>query len=170
MLEEPLLRYAGLISQRPHSATALQGALRDRFQISIVIEQFIGSWYSLSEFDRSYLEQESERNQLGVGAFLGDRVWDQQAKFRIKIGPVNAARFCSFLPDGNEAEELREITRLFVGTSMAFEMQLVLRAPDVPRTQLGVENAGASQLAWNSWLKTTEFTADARDATFTYLT
>lgn len=169
MLDEPLLRYAGLISQRPHSAVALKGVLKDRFRVPITIEQFIGSWYPLNEFDRSYLAPEAERNQLGVGAFLGDRVWDQQAKFRIKVGPVAMAGFCAFLPDGDDIRELRELTRFFVGTAMAFEVQVVLKAPDVPKMQLGSERQDGPRLGWNSWLKTKEFQADAVDATFTYL-
>lgn len=169
MLDEPLLRYAGLFSQRPHSASALQNMLTDRFRVPIVIEQFVGSWYSLSEFDRSYLTFEAERNQLGVGAFLGDRVWDQQAKFRIKVGPVGMARFRGFLPDGEEIGQLRELTRLFVGTALAFQVQLVLKAPEVPKMQLSGEGQQGLRLGWSSWLKTRDFKAPAEDAAFTYL-
>ena len=43
--------------------------------------------------------REMERNQLGEGAFLGDEVWDQQSRFRIRLGPLGLDRFIEFLPD-----------------------------------------------------------------------
>jgi len=86
--DESLLPYAGLIAQRPHSASAIRAILRDFFSVPVEIDQCLGAWYDLSETDRSYLSPELERSQLGVGAFLGDKVWNQQDRFRIRIGPV----------------------------------------------------------------------------------
>ena len=91
--DESLLRYAGLIAQRPHSASAIRGILRDYFAVPVEIDQCVGSWYDLEDSDRSYLSPEMERNQLGVAAFIGEQVWDQQARFRIRVGPVNSGAF-----------------------------------------------------------------------------
>src|SRR5262249_456898 len=100
--DESLLLYAGLIAQRPHSATALRGILRDYFGVAVEIDQCLGSWYTLEDDDRCYLSDELDRNQLGEGAFIGDEVWDQQARFRIRLGPVDLECFTDFLP-GNRA-------------------------------------------------------------------
>src|SRR5207244_10484960 len=65
--DESLLLYAGLIAQRPHSASALRGILQDYFSLPVEIDQCVGSWYELAEADRCCLSDELEGNQLGVG-------------------------------------------------------------------------------------------------------
>src|SRR5439155_23721465 len=113
--DQALLRYAGLIAQRPHSASALGGILRDYFDLPIEIEQFQGKWFSLDESSLSFLQQEGLSNQLGVGAIAGDAVWNQQGRFRVQIGPIGLERFIDFLPDGKAFADLVELTRYFVG-------------------------------------------------------
>ncbi len=170
MPDEGLLLYAGLIAQRPHSASALRGILRDYFSVPIEIDQYVGSWYALEDADRCHLSPASESNQLGVGAFLGDRVWDQQARFRIRIGPVDIRAFRDFLPNGEGMAKLKELTQYLVGQALAFDVQLFLRAADVPEYTLTDQGAEAPRLGWVSWLKTADFKTDAGDAVFTYLT
>lgn len=169
IVDESLLRYAGLIAQRPHSASALQSILRDYFGIPVEIDQCLGSWYELDECDRLYLAPNLERNQLGVGAFIGDKVWDQQARFRIRLGPLTFHRFQDFLPEHPGISQLVELTRYLIGQALAFDVQLVLHAPQVPGARLTDAGPEAPQLGWSSWLKTKPFTQDAADAVFTYL-
>ena len=57
--DESLLLYAGLIAQRPHSASALRGILRDYFDVPVEIDQCVGDWYELDETDRCYLSPET---------------------------------------------------------------------------------------------------------------
>jgi type VI secretion system protein ImpH len=166
--DEQLVLYAGLAAQRPRSASALRGLLRDYFSAPVEIEQCIGSWYPLEEADRCYLAPEMERNQLGEGAFLGDEIWSQQARFRIRLGPLGYARFREFLPDGKALARLRELTRFMVGQNMVFEVQVVLRGPETPWCRLDDEGDDAPRLGWTGWLKTREMTIDPADAVFTY--
>lgn len=167
--DESLLLYAGLIAQRPHSASALRGILRDYFSLPVEIDQCVGGWYELSESDRCYLSEDLERNQLGVGAFIGDEVWDQQARFRIRVGPVSLARFIELLPDGPVMAKLVELTRYLVGQAMVFDVQVFLRASDVPFCRLDDSGFDAPRLGWMSWLKTSAFAADAGDAVSTWI-
>ena len=168
--DESLLPYAGLIAQRPRSAAALRSILQDYFSLAVQIDQCIGSWYELADDDRCYLSFDLERNQLGVGAFIGDKVWDQQSRFRIRLGPVTLERFHDFLPGRPGIAKLIDLTRFFVGRSLAFDVQLILQADEVPDSQLAEEGAGVPRLGWSSWMKNTAFTDDAADAVFTYLT
>jgi type VI secretion system protein ImpH len=168
--DEGLLLYAGLIAQRPPSASALRGILRDYFSVPVEIDQCIGSWYELDDNDRCYLSPDSERNQIGTGAFLGDRIWDQQARFRIRIGPVDIRAFRDFLPNGAGMAKLKELTRYLVGQALAFDVQVFLRAVEVPRLYLTDQGADAPRLGWESWLKAADFKTDAGDAVFSYLT
>ena len=166
---EGLLFYAGLVAQRPCSATALRGILRDYFSVPVEIDQCAGDWYQLEEADRCYLSAELERNQLEVGAFLGDAVWNQQGRFRIRVGPLGLDRFREFLPEGKAMAELVEFTRYLVGQAMAFDVQVFLRAADVPDCRLSDEGADAPRLGWMGWLKTGAFAKDAGDAVFAWV-
>ncbi len=167
--DEGLLLYAGLIAQRPHSASALRGILRDYFSVEVEIDQCLGSWYDLEDSDRSYLTGELERNQLGVSAFIGDQVWDQQARFRVRVGPVNLERFIDFLPGNRGMVRLVEFTRYLVGQALAVDVQVFLRAADVPCCRLDDEGFDAPRLGWMAWLKTEEFRQDAGDAVFAWV-
>jgi type VI secretion system protein ImpH len=167
--DQSLLLYAGLIAQRPHSATALRGILRDFFSVPVEIEQCIGSWYELEIADRCYLSGELERNQLGEGAFIGDQVWNQQARIRIRIGPLTFQQFRDLLPDRSTIDRLVELTRYIVGYSVAFDIQIVLKGSDVPWCRLTDEGPSAVRLGWMGWLKTEEFTVDTSDTVFTYV-
>lgn len=164
--DESLLPYAGLIAQRPHSATAVRGILRDYFAVPVEIEQHLGNWYDIAEGDRSFLSPEMERNQLGVGAFLGDKVWNQQDRFRIRVGPVGLKCFRDFLPDGTAMAKLIELTRFLVGQALAFDVQVFLDAKDVPFCRLSESGGDAPRLGWMAWLKTAEFETHAGDAIF----
>ncbi|HEY7208969.1 MAG TPA: type VI secretion system baseplate subunit TssG [Bryobacteraceae bacterium] len=166
--DESLLRYAGLVAQTPHSASALQRILRDYFGVAVRIEQCRGSWYELAPDDRAYLAPDGERNQLGVGAFLGDKVWDQQARFRISLGPIDFTCFQDFLPDGAALPKLLDLARFLGGQALAVDVQLVLRADQVPDARLTDQGTDAPRLGWSSWLKTTAFESDAADAVFAY--
>lgn len=167
--DESLLWYAGLIAQRPHSASALRGILRDYFGVPVEIDQCVGDWYDLEEADRCYLSPELERNQLGESAFLGEQVWNQQGRFRIRVGPLGLDRFLDFLPDGRAMARLVQFTRYLVGQAMAFDVQVFLRASEVPYCRLTDEGVDAPRLGEMAWLKTREFPADAGDAVFAWV-
>jgi type VI secretion system protein ImpH len=167
--DESLLLYAGLIAQRPHSAGALRGILRDYFAVPVEIDQCVGDWYELEEADRCCLAPEFEGNQLGESAFLGDEVWNQQGLFRLRVGPLGLERFLEFLPNGPAMARLVELTTYLVGQAMAFDVQVFLRAEEVPYCRLDDEGSDAPRLGWIGWLKTGEFGAPAGDAVFRWV-
>jgi type VI secretion system protein ImpH len=173
ILDESLLLYAGLIAQRPLSASSLRGILRDYFSAPVEIEQCVGDWYALEDADCCYLAPDLERNQLGEAAFLGDEVWNQQGLFRISVGPLRLDRFLEFLPDGSAMGKLVELTTFLVGQAMTFEVRVLLHAEDVPLSRLSDEGIGQGavtpRLGWIGWLKTDEFQTPAGDAVFRWV-
>jgi type VI secretion system protein ImpH len=136
---------------------------------TVEIDQCVGVWYDLDEADRSYLCEDLERNQLGEGAFLGDQVWNQQGRFRIRVGPLGLDRFLDFLPRGRAMVKLVQFTRYLVGQAMAFDVQVYLRASDVPYCRLDDAGADAPRLGEMAWLKTREFQIDAGGAVFRWV-
>lgn len=164
--ESVLLGYAGLIAQRPHSAVALQGLLRDYFQVPVEIEQFQGKWCPLEDENLAYLEGDSVQNQLGLGAIVGEQVWNQQARIRIRVGPLNWDRYQSFLPSGSAFRPLLDLVRYFLNGAWEFEVQLVLQAGEVQECCV-VDDPGSPRLGESTWLKTAPFVDDPRDFAIT---
>jgi type VI secretion system protein ImpH len=164
--DEPLLFYTGLLAQHPRSASALEGLLKDYFEVPVTVTQFIGQWLPLSEANRSRLGWGEVNNALGVSAVAGKHVWDQQAKFRLQLGPLTFTEFRRFLPSSDGFRTLVAITRLSAGEEFDFDVQLILRGAEVPWCRLGGSGEHAMRLGWSTWLKSLEFTFDADDAIF----
>ncbi len=84
---------------------------------------------------------------------VGDEIWDQQSRARIRLGPLSTERYLDFLPVGKSYEPLRALTRYFSGGDLEFEVQLVLEQKQVPKCELGVEGREAPRLGWYTWMK-----------------
>lgn len=162
--DEILLYYAGLLSQRPRAAIALEGVLQDYFGVPVEVEQFTGQWFLMNVDALTSLGAGGQNNQLGVSATLWERIWDPQARFRVKLGPLTYTQFQDFMPTSEAYRHVVELTRFFVGEELSFEVQPVLRADQVPWCALGVNRA--SRLGWAMWLKTEEFEEDTSQPVF----
>jgi type VI secretion system protein ImpH len=120
----------------------------------VEIEEFVGTWRKLDAADQCCLDAADESTQLGFGAVAGDEMWDQQTRVRIKIGPLSVERYRDFLPTGSAFQPLWGLTHFYSGSDLEFEVQLILKHPEVPPCTLGSEEAGP-QLGWLSWIKST---------------
>ena len=158
LADESLLPYAGLIAQRPHSTNALENVLSDYFGTTARVRQFFGQWLALDSAD--YTRLGNQNSILGESSIAGTRIWEQQSKFRIRLGPLDFKQFQEFLPNGSAYEPLRSIIRFMVGLEFDFDVQLLLRAQQVPSTILTTRALRKPMLGWTSFLKTKPFTAD----------
>jgi type VI secretion system protein ImpH len=165
--DEALLGYTGLLAQQPRSAVALQQLLEDFLDVPVAVEQFVGGWYALSSGTQCRVGDEGPADQLGQGAVVGDEIWDQQARVRIRIGPLTREQYERFLPGGTSYQSLRSLARFFTHDQFDFEVQLVLARAEVPPCVLGSEERRPPPLGWGTWLRTKPF---ARDADETILT
>ena len=136
-----LLRYSGLLAQQVRSAAGLQAMLQDYFQLPVKVRQYQGQWLRIEPSQQSRL-QDGGNNQLGLTTVIGERVWDIQSKFRLRIGPLGYVQFLDFLPDLAPIPErkalflLVHLVRLYVGPALDFDVQLVLKSSEVPECQL----------------------------------
>lgn len=162
--DEAVRYYSGFFARRHRPAVVLQRLLRDYFGLPIAIEQFQGQWLGLGEEDRSRLGASGAHNGLGTSLVLGSRVWDEQGKFRVRIGPLTYERFVALSPDGRDFRALASLTRAYVDAEFAFDVQLVLAAAEVPGCRIG--GGGSARLGRNAWLKSRPFVRDAEDAVF----
>jgi len=156
--DEALLPYSGLIAQKPHSASALENILGDYFMISAKIKQFFGQWLDLDE--ESITKLGEANSLLGVNAIIGTRVWEQQSKFRVVLGAMSFNEFQAFLPNGTAHQPLKSIIRFMVGLEFDFDVQLILKAKEIPSCILTTRAKRRPQLGWTSWLKTKPFKQD----------
>ena len=160
-----LLRYAGLLSQRPRSAEALRVFLQHYFEVPVKVEQFVGKWHALEPEEACSLGSGEASSQLGGGAVAGDFVWTLESTVRIIFGPLTAERFRSFLPDGKAFEQATGLVRWLLGSTLQFEIQDVLCREEVLPCRLG-DDTDAARLGWSSWLRTEPFWFHANDAVF----
>ncbi len=170
--DQALLYYAGQFARRPPSAVSLEQIIADRFGLAVRVEQFQGQWLYLDHDDQSSLpgprDGRARNNSLGSSVILGERVWDVEGRFRLRVGPVDYAQFCRFFPAGDVLLPLCQLTRTYVGPQYDFDVQPVLRGEDVPRCVLGGAGDGhGSRLGWNSWIQSRPPDSDVDDAVFT---
>jgi type VI secretion system protein ImpH len=152
--DEAFLYYSGLFGLIPKSALALESVLADYFDIPVELEPFIGAWRSLAEPDQCVFGGEfPESTALGFGAVVGEEIWDQGSRVRLKLGPLSAQQYRDFLPTGKAWPALRAIVRSFCGYDLEFEVQLILRREDVPAFELRPPAENALYLGWLTWLK-----------------
>ena len=156
--DESLLPYIGLITQKPHSASSLSGILSDYFGIKVKVIQFYGQWLDLTAKDVTYLGQKN--SNLSFTALIGSRVWDQQSKFRVVLGPLPFAKFQAFLPNGSAHKPLKSIIKFMVGVEYDLDVQLSLQAKQVPSLVLTTRAVRRPMLGWTTWLKTKPFKKD----------
>ncbi len=156
--DESLLPYAGLIAQKPHSCNATENILSDYFGVPARIKQFFGQWLDLDVSDYTRLGETNSK--LGESAIAGTRIWEQQSKFRVQLGPIDFQKFQAFLPNGSASGPLHSIIRFVVGLEFDYDVQLIIEKQNVPSTILTTRAMRKPLLGWTTFLKTGPFTAD----------
>jgi type VI secretion system protein ImpH len=147
--DDVLLYYAGAFSSRHRPAVVLEGVMVDYFKVPVEVVQFVGRWLGVDPEDRTRLGASGAHNELGANFVMGNRIWDEQGTIRLRIGPLSFDQFLSFQPEERAYQSLVQMARLYVGAGFNIQVQLVLRADEVPEFRLG----SAARLGRYSWLK-----------------
>ena len=150
--------FSGLAAQKPLSAAAISAFVSGYFNVAVKLEQFVGQWIAVPENEQTRLSKQA--NQLGLSAFAGQRSWDQQTKIRLRIGPLDHARFSELLPGEDAAAALNQLVKLCVGNDLACETQLILRKEEIPAPIVKQGQTGL-RLGHNIWLATHPIQQDA---------
>src|SRR5215213_3009319 len=150
--DESLLPYVGLIAQKPHSASAVENIISDFFGVKAKLVQFFGQWLPLGPDDVTRVG--TQNATLGMDSIVGSKVWDQQSKFRVRLGPLTFNQFQAFLPNGSARQPFLSIVRLIAGIEFDHDLQLRLLGRQVPSTILTTRAARKPMLGWTSFLKT----------------
>jgi type VI secretion system protein ImpH len=148
--DRDVLRYAALLAQRPRSAVGLERMLSSYFTVPVHVRQFVGRWQPIEEDDVTRIGVRGQAQILGESAVLGGRVWDQHGRIALIVGPMDYDRFRDFLPTGTALRAFRDMAALYLGPEMEFNVQLVVRARQVPSASL--DRTAPPMLGWTSWL------------------
>lgn len=142
------LHFAGRFANQTRHAEGLGKILSAFFTMPVRIECFVGAWLTLPPADHTRLGASRETGGLGRNILVGGRVWSRQHKFRVVFGPLSLAEYQRLLPGGASFHRLIPIIRNYVGDTLMWDVNLVLRAGEVPPMLLGKQG----RLGWTSWL------------------
>lgn len=137
------LGIAGHLADSRKSAAGLTRVLARYLGAPVRLTPLVGAWRDIEVDDRIQLGRRN--HALGQRSVLGNRVWDQSARIRLNIGPLEHARFRRLLPPlpGGKPD------RLFLGL-VALTRMLTARRHDCEiRLEVKAETVGQSVLTAN---------------------
>ncbi len=149
---ESLIFYGGLLAGPVPSAAGIARAVEYFSGTTADVEQFIDQMISINPEDQTRLGLANGR--LGMDAFCGSWAWENQTKFRVRLGPMGYHHFLRLLPSGNLLRPIFSLVRYMAGIEYEFEIRLILRREEIPPCVLGMESPGSPRLGWTTWLKT----------------
>ncbi|TMM54132.1 type VI secretion system baseplate subunit TssG [Sulfitobacter sabulilitoris] len=149
-------RYAGLLGAGVKNAEGLVALIAGFFDVRVRLQEFIGTWLELEPDDQWQL---GAGGALGQTTSIGNRVWTRNAKFRLVIGPVSLAEYQRLLPGQPSMDRLAAVVRNYVGDALEYDVNIVLRAAEVPQAVLGQ----GTRLGQTSWLGARRAKSDAND-------
>ena len=146
--------YAGLLRCRPVSAQAIGPALAEYCGVPVTVQQFVGGWDYLEKNRRSLLG--SVNFTLARGATLGLRLWRQDMRVCLHIGPLDPAGLQRFLPRSTGAAALAKMLMLFGVPDLQYEVRLILSPPCITPLLLSSNPSERRCLGWTTFLQTAQ--------------
>lgn len=144
-----LLRYAGLVTRKPHSAFALSGMLKDYFGLpGFKVTQCVERRVRIDPSQQNRLGRKN--SALGRDLSLGATARDLTGKFRVTAGPLHLRDFLRFLPVSEDYAAMINLIRFYATDRLDFDIEVKLRADETPPLRLS--SASPLRLGWTSCL------------------
>jgi type VI secretion system protein ImpH len=156
------IHFAGRMSAQTRNAEGLEAILADFFGIPTEIRELEGYWMKIPKENQCRLGESPETGSLGLNAVAGERKYEVQLKFRIRMGPMEIEDLRRLVPTGASFRRLKDWVLNYVNHEFYWDLQCVVRAAAVPAINLG----GGALLGWTTWLKSQPFDRDPDDAIF----
>jgi len=150
--DQALLRYAPLLNQSPSTAHGLSVVLGDYFDADVDVSPLTGRWIELEAEQETRIGVMGQNQVLGRSAVLGRRAWDQQAGLTVEINVPSFDDYLSFFPEGEAHRALVDLSKLYLGRTIDFEVALTLNADRTPDTPLST--LLGPRLGQEAWLGT----------------
>jgi type VI secretion system protein ImpH len=156
------LHFAGRLSAQTRNAEGLEAILGDFFRIPTEIREFEGYWMRIPNENQCRLGESPDTGSLGISAVVGERKYEVQLKFRVRMGPMELVDLQRLVPIGDSFKRLKDWILNYVNQEFYWDLQCVVKASAVPAISLGQ----GAMLGWTTWLKSKPFTWDPDDAIF----
>ncbi|HTN67665.1 MAG TPA: type VI secretion system baseplate subunit TssG [Burkholderiaceae bacterium] len=144
-----LLRYAGLLNQRPRSALGLRTLLADAFSPARVeINSCVPHWLPIPSDQRLRLGRQA--HCLGEDTHLGQQIDDHTNQIRVRLHDVPADLFHQLLPGEAGHARLCFLTRYYLLDPLTVRVQISLRDGAASPARLNSRNW--SRLGLDTWL------------------
>jgi type VI secretion system protein ImpH len=153
------LYFSGHLACKTRHAEGLEKIITDFFEMPAKVITFVGQWLALPPSSQCRIGESPETGALGTTAIVGSRFWETQLKFRLRLGAMRLNDFYRMLPIGDAFRRLKCWVLNYSGQEYFWDVQLVLKAEEIPDTRLGQEGL----LGWTTWLKSKPFERDADD-------
>lgn len=144
-----LLPYLGLLGMKVRSASLLSSVVSHYFgSVPVHVQEYVRHKTTIDPMQRNRLGVMN--CALGVSSMLGEKVFDVNTKFKLRVGAMDFSAYREFLPDGRDYATLRELVAFTLIDHFEYDVELLLRADDVPRTTLAPDNL--CRLGYSTWL------------------
>ena len=156
------IHYSGRLAAQTRDAEGLEAILGDYFGLPTEICEFAGYWMKIPWENQLRLGESRDTGTLGSNAVAGERKYEVQLKFRIRMGPMELVDLQRLVPVGDSFRRLKDWVLNYTNQEFYWDLQCVLKAGSVPALSLGQE----AMLGWTTWLKSKPFSRDADDPIF----
>jgi type VI secretion system protein ImpH len=156
------IHFTGRLSAQTRNAEGLEAILADFFGIPTEIREFEGYWMKIPTENRCRLGESPETGSLGINAVIGERKYEVQLKFRVRMGPMELNDLRRLVPIGDSFRRLKDWVLNYVNREFYWDLQCVVKAAAVPAISLGQ----GALLGWTTWLKSEAFARDPDDPIF----
>jgi type VI secretion system protein ImpH len=146
----------GPLSRPTRGVRQLERQLGVYFSIPVRVEPFQPCISRISKVGRWRLQRypKDSTMRLGAGLPIGKTTISLSDRFRVVIGPLDRKDYARFLPGERSRARLEEWVRLFVGTGLDWDVQLLMKSESAGRWCLGRTGGGriGGRLRRDVWL------------------
>jgi len=154
-----LIRYTGLFTQFPKSASGLQTLLYDALgKIPVKVIPCMKRTVKIPPDQRLLLGPPG--NSLGEDSFLGEEIDDRMGKFRLRIGPLKSDSFHALLPGSPDHQRFAFLTKFYLLDVFEYDVELILAEKEAETVSLG--GSQWSRLGLDTWVFSLSHLAEAK--------
>ena len=151
--DHSLLQHAGMLTYRQRSLPALCSLASTIFGVPVAGRKLIGAWQTVDRRDLTAIGRSGRNNRLGRDAMAGAKVWQQDSRVRLVLGPLSGEELRRFLPDGEGFAALCELSHFCIG-DRAVDLEIELQPAAGALPPPAISSRSGARLGWTSRLGT----------------
>lgn len=153
------LPFTGHLACQTRHASGLEGILAASFSTVAKVYSFCGHWVQIPPQERCLLGRKGYPGGIGQTCVVGGRMWDQNLKFSVYLGPMSFEQFDTFMPGSPCHRRLHDCIDFYTRKQYFWKVVVLLKKEEVPKISLG----RFGRLGYTSWLGSLPFQSDPDD-------